>query len=61
MSITCPWRKLYRLKDYDEFRVFRDHVEAIASRVNPRIVDAFDDTEAEFTGLNEVYDWESRE
>ena len=60
MSITCPWHKLYRLKDYDAFRVFRDHIESIASRANPRIVGAFDDTEAEFTGLDEVYDWEPK-
>ena len=59
-STTCKWRRLYRLKDYDTFRWFRDFVEATTSRTNPRITAIFDDTEAEFTGADEVFDWEPK-
>ena len=57
MSITCKWRKLYRLKDYDTFRVFRDFVDGVTARTNPRITAIFD-TDAALTGADEeVFDW----
>lgn len=60
MSITCSWEHLYRLKSYDDLRAFRDKLETVKSRKNPRIIAAFDDTEPEFTSLGEVFDWEPK-
>ena len=57
MSITCSWEHLYRLKSYDDLRAFRDTLETVRSRKNPRIIAAFDDAEPEFTALGEVFDW----
>ena len=61
MSITCPWEHLYRLKNYDDFRAFREKVEATKGRQNPRIVAVFDDKEPEFTAFGEVFDWEPKQ
>ena len=60
MSTTCPWEHLYRLKNYDDFRAFREMVEKSTARRNPRIIAAFDDTEPEFTATGEVFDWEPK-
>ena len=56
MSITSSWERLYRLKSYDDFRAFRDMIEAVKSRKNPRIIAWFDDAEE----LGEVFDWEQK-